>query len=115
VLSAIPRAEAHVLSLDRLEADAADSWRAAVADSRNTDPAEAAAFRIDFAEWLSSHSERQRELIAAFAQGERPSDVSRKLGVTPGRVSQLRSELRASWLRFQGEEQPTLDGLPAAA
>lgn len=114
-LSPVPRAEGCVVSLDALEGDAPDVWRAAVADSRRTDPAEAAAFRVDFAEWLGSLSDRQRRLVAAFSAGDKPGEVACRLRVTPGRVSQLRTELHASWVAFQGGDEPIPPKVPDAA
>ena len=102
-LSPVPRGEAHVVSLDVMEASAPDAWRAAVADSKRTDPAEAACFRVDFEEWLSSLPDRHRTVALAFIGGDTAGELSQKLGVSPGRVSQLRAELRASWLAYQGE------------
>jgi RNA polymerase sigma factor (sigma-70 family) len=111
VLSPVPRGEAGVYSLDEMEGCSPQSWRAAVADSRQTDPAEAACFRVDFEEWLSSLPHRHREVASAFVEGDTTGELASRLGVSPGRVSQLRAELKASWLAFQGELEP---GLAAA-
>ena len=108
VLSPVPRGEAHVVSLDGLEAADRDGWRVAVTDSRRTDPAEAAAFRVDFEEWLRSLPTRHHEAATAFIGGDTTGELASKLGVSPGRVSQLRAELRASWQAFQGEVEPAL-------
>jgi len=43
---------------------------------------------------------RIAELLAADTPGK---DVARRFGISPGRVSQLRSELRDDWHQFQGE------------
>ena len=75
----------------------------AVADSRRTDPAEAACFRVDFEHWMCGLPARERQVVMALAEGERPSVVARNIGVSAGRLSQLRGELRASWLAFCGD------------
>jgi DNA-directed RNA polymerase specialized sigma24 family protein len=75
----------------------------ALADNSRTPPPEQAAFRIDFPDWLSTLGEGRRRVALALMSGERPRDVARAEGVSPGRVSQLRAELRDRWLRFCGE------------
>jgi hypothetical protein len=65
-----------------------------------------AAFRIDFPEWLTSLSARDRRIVDKLASGEGTGTVARMFGVSASRVSQLRKELKASWLEFTGE----LDG-----
>jgi hypothetical protein len=66
-------------------------------------PEEQAAFRIDFAAWLRSWSDRDRRLISDMAMNERTRDLARKFGVSPSRISQKRREYHASWHQFQGE------------
>ena len=109
VLSPVPRKDANVESLESLSRSDVSAWRQAVADSRRTDPAEAAIFRIDFSRWLEGLPGRHREVVLALAEGERPGELANRLGIRPARVSQLRTELRAAWAVFQGEaeEHPT--------
>ena len=66
LLSHVPRGEAHVVGLDGMAEVATEAWRTAVADCRRTDPAEAAAFRVDFEAWLASLSYRHRDAAKAF-------------------------------------------------
>jgi hypothetical protein len=61
------------------------------------------AFRLDFGEWLTSLSVRNRDLVAHLAVGYTTLEVSDLFGVTAGRVSQLRRELEASWQEFVGD------------
>src|SRR5262249_7089437 len=65
------------------------------------------AFRLDCPAWLKTLTARERRLVRAMAQGERTMDLSKEFEVSPGRISQLRRELRDDWLRFQGEQAPT--------
>jgi hypothetical protein len=57
-------------------------------------------FRIDFPAWRSTLSERNRRLLDALMTGARTLDVSRKFGLTPGRVAQLRREFHDAWKRY---------------
>jgi hypothetical protein len=66
-------------------------------------PEEQAAFRIDFAAWLRTWSDRDRRIISDMAMNERTRDLARKFGVSPGRISQKRREYHASWHQFHGE------------
>jgi hypothetical protein len=68
-----------------------------------TPPPEQAAFRIDFPLWLASLQERKRLLVEDLMLGERTQDAALKHNVSQARVSQVRSELFLSWLRFHGE------------
>jgi hypothetical protein len=73
-------------------------------DNSITPPPDQAAFRIDFASWRRTRTERDRRLMADLMVGERTSHVSRKYGITAGRVSQLRREFHDDWVRFSGAD-----------
>jgi hypothetical protein len=64
---------------------------------------EQVAFRIDWPAWLMSRTDRDRRIICDLIAGERTLDVSRKHGISPARISQLRREYHDDWLRFNGE------------
>jgi hypothetical protein len=57
-------------------------------------------FRVDFPAWRSGRSVRDRKIIDGLMVGERTSAVSRKHGLSHGRVSQLRWEFAEDWNRF---------------
>jgi hypothetical protein len=95
-----------VQSLDRLGPGNGDAWWEAVTDHSQTPPDEAAAFRVDFPDWLGTRTDRDRCLIQDLAAGERPTDVAARYGLSRGRISQLRREYEADWLRFHGELPP---------
>ena len=80
-------------------------------EGRSGTPAELAASRIDFADWLERLPKRNRRLATKLAAGESTSDVSRKFRITPGRVSQLRRELAESWRAFHGEAGGLIESL----
>lgn len=79
------------------------TWREVAIADRQTPVPDQAAFRVDFPEWLLQLSRRDRRIALRLAAGESTTDVARRFQLSGGRVSQLRRELHASWLRFHGE------------
>lgn len=49
-------------------------------------------FRLDVPAFLSTLTDRQRRMAELLMMGNTTSEVAREVGVTPGRVSQFRSE-----------------------
>ena len=91
--------------LQRLHWREADDnhWRdLLVEDGRRGSPAEVAALRVDIEGWLDTLSIRDRAIALLLAVGERTCDVAQRLGLTAGRVSQLRRTLAKSWAAFHG-------------
>jgi hypothetical protein len=78
-------------------------WMEVLVEDRHSGPAEIAASRMDFADWLSTLSVRDRRIVNDLAAGERTGDVARKFGVSAGRISQMRGQLKESWEAF-GED-----------
>ncbi len=74
----------------------------ALIDNTVTPVDEQVAFRIDFPQWLSTYSDRDRRIALDLMAGERTQDVSDKYALSAGRVSQMRTQFRDSWRRFQG-------------
>jgi hypothetical protein len=68
-----------------------------------TPPDEQAAFRIDFPDWLTTRTERDRRIISDMAVGEKTMHLARRFGISPARVSQLRREYHNDWRQFTGE------------
>jgi hypothetical protein len=81
-----------------------DILEEALHDNVRTPPPEAATFRIDFPQWLTSWSLRDRRLIADLMVGERTLDVARKYRLSPSRVSQLRRQFCDDWATFCGDD-----------
>ena len=77
-----------------------DTLEEMLQDNTQTPVPEQVQFRCDFPDWLSTRTDRDRRLIEAMAQNERTLHLSRKFGVSPGRVSQLRREYQEDWNRF---------------
>jgi hypothetical protein len=61
------------------------------------------AFRLDFQQWLSTQSYRNRRLIELLASGESTSGAAHRFRISAARVSQLRLEFYESWYSYQGE------------
>ena len=78
-------------------------WNEVLAEDRKAGPAETAAARIDAVSWFKSLDRQKRRIAKVLSRGELTSVVARMFGLSPGRVSQLRNELKRSWEQFQGE------------
>lgn len=60
--------------------------------SDDTPIPEIVSFRIDVPAFLGTLTDRQRRMAELLMMGNTTSEVAREIGVTPGRVSQFRSE-----------------------
>jgi hypothetical protein len=102
-----PRAQKrHGIKVERLtrrHAVDGSEWQEAVRDNGHTPPPDAAAFRIDFPEWLSTLGERNRRIADHLMIGNGTGETARTFGVSPGRICQLRTAYCQSWQRFHGE------------
>jgi hypothetical protein len=78
-------------------------WQEALQDNLQTPVPDAAAFRIDFPEWLQRWSDGDRQLIEDMTVGEKSCRLARKYGVSEGRIAQKRRQYRRDWERFAGE------------
>jgi hypothetical protein len=81
-------------------------WSEMIVEDRHATPADVAAFRIDFREFLRSLSRRKRRLALQLAKGHGVSWIAGKFQISVGRVSQLRRELFEAWQQFHGEPVP---------
>lgn len=95
VMSFVPRNRLG-FSLERLDGRLA---AALVADDKAS-VAEQAAFRIDFRDWLSKMSERDRGIAADLACGSTTKELAAKHRLSEARISQKRREFAASWSGF---------------
>ena len=91
-----------VVSLDA-KPNTEDEVRAALVEDKTAGPAETAAARLDVAQWLRRLTSRNRRLAKLLASGETSKTAARQFGITSARVSQLRQELRRSWMAMQDE------------
>jgi hypothetical protein len=103
-----------VKPLDRFDATSGE-WREAALEDRRMRPADLAAFRIDFPEWLRSLSRRNRKIALKLAIGESTGAVAKLCRLSAARISQIRGELHAAWHKFHGEEVTTASPVASAA
>ena len=75
-------------------------WREILVEDHRATPAELAASRIDFAAFLDSLGRRERRVAETLATGESTRRTAERAGVSAGRVSQMRRELKTAWERF---------------
>jgi hypothetical protein len=94
----------HVERLDHRDKETGE-WREILLECPGVGPAETAAARIDFADWLGSLSRRYRKIATNLATGETTKRAARRFRVSPGRISQIRGELKRCWEQFQGEPE----------
>jgi len=76
-------------------------WKEILVEDRHAGPADTAAVRIDFANWLRSLPVRPRRVAEKLAVGETTGAVARRFRLSTGRISQMRRELRRGWDDFQ--------------
>ncbi len=100
-----------VIGVESLQAnDAQDSgWREVLVEDRSTTPADLAAIRIDYREFLASLDPRRRRIAEVLSSGESTLRTAQLFGVSPTRICQFRHEFRVAWNLFIGNE-----GLEAA-
>jgi len=76
------------------------SWQEVLVEDRTVTPADLAVSRLDYAAWLKTLSDRNRKLAETLASGESTTQAARLFGVSKGRISQLRRQLKAAWQQF---------------
>jgi hypothetical protein len=86
----------------------------ALADNTKSPPDETVCFKLDFAAWLASLTNRDCSIAEDLMVGERTLDVADKYGVSAGRNSQLRREFCQDWLTFCGDSPPNSRSHPPA-
>ena len=82
------------------------TWKEWLACDHRVGPADEACFRLDFSAWLAGLREQKRRVAELLTEGHEPGLVACIVGVSPGRITQLRHELEASWGAFQGGATP---------
>lgn len=78
-------------------------WKEVLVEDKHAGPAETAAARLDIAKWFRKLPAAKRRIARVLATGETTQGAAKQLGLSSGRVSQLRRELQASWRELHGE------------
>jgi len=84
-----------------------NEWEEVLVEDRHAGPADIARMRLDFASFLSSLPVRLRRIAKFLAKGESTMAAAEKFGVSAGRISQIRVELKKAWERFVGDDPAT--------
>jgi len=79
-----------------------NAWNEILVEDKHAGPAQTAAVRIDFAAWLKTLKPRTRKIARFLSLGHKTKDTAKKFGMSEGRVSQLRLELKTAWELFTG-------------
>jgi hypothetical protein len=87
-------------------------WKERLIEDRRATPAELAITRLDFAEWLDTLPIQKRRIAEVLATGEGTQATARHFRLTPGRISQIREELRCAWDHFRLASGPHDDSVP---
>jgi hypothetical protein len=96
------RRKSFVLKTLDLFDDAKQEWKEVLVEDKHAGPADTAASRLDFADWLRLLPRRLRRIAETLAKGETTKTTAKRFRVSPGRISQLRRELQQNWQDFQG-------------
>jgi hypothetical protein len=81
-----------------------DAFEERLRDNTQTPVPEQVCFRIDFPDWLTTLSPRERQMVRAMADSERTLDIGKRFELSPARISQLRRELHNDWRQFLGDD-----------
>ena len=81
-------------------------WHEAIVEDTQTPVLDQVCFRVDFPEWLSRLTKRDRQIAEALGGGTTTGEVARAFQLSAARISQLRRALHESWLEYQGEPLP---------
>jgi hypothetical protein len=82
------------------------NWIDAIVQDKRAPIADQVAAKMDVGAWFATLTQRMKQIARDLAFGCTTSEVARKHGVTPGRISQLRRSLEDSWAAFQQEAAP---------
>ena len=87
--------------LDVLDTTAGE-WQEVLVEDRRAGPADLVQTKLDFADFLRSLPVRYRRIAKFLAKGETTTAASKKFACSPGRISQIRAELKQAWDRHVG-------------
>jgi len=85
-----------------------NNWIDAMVEDKRAPVVDQVAAKMDVGAWFATLTRRMKAIAKDLAFGCSTSEVAKKYGVTPGRISQMRRTLEESWAAFQGEATPTM-------
>jgi len=88
-----------------------NNWIDAMVEDKRASVEDQVAAKLDVGAWFATLTKRMKEVAKDLAFGCSTSEVARKQGVTPGRISQLRRTLEESWAAFQQDAAPARAGV----
>ena len=92
-----------------------DAWQEILVEDRHAGPADVAATRMDFDQWLQTLPKRLRKIATVLSTSETTSATAKRFNLSPGRISQIRKLLHDAWSRFVSEGPDAADPAPATA
>ena len=81
-------------------------WIDTMVEDKRAPVSDQVAARMDVRAWFATLTKQMKQIAKDLAFGCSTSEVARKHGVSPGRISQLRRTLEASWAEFQSDTAP---------
>ena len=87
--------------------DLHDAFEERLRDNTTTPVPDQVQFRVDWPDWLTTLTGRERRIIWAMAMNETTKDISREFELSPARISQLRREFHDDWQLFCDEAKPS--------
>ena len=100
--------------LDCLKESNPAVWRLNLLHDRKTPVPDQAAFRLDWARFLSQQTDRTRIAMSLLAAGHKRYEVADQLGCTPSALCQRIAGVRRQWQSLQGESQTAGEARPCA-
>jgi hypothetical protein len=85
-----------------------NNWIDAMVQDKRAPVVDQVVAKMDVGAWFATLTKRMKEIAKDLAFGCSTSEVAKKYGVTPGRISQMRRALEESWAAFQGEATPAM-------
>jgi hypothetical protein len=81
-----------------------EHWSDILCDNSQTPVPDQVAFRIDFPQWLSTLSARDRRMAEELSLGHAAHEIAQRFHLSRGRVTQLRRRWQREWLAFCDED-----------
>lgn len=84
------------------------NWIDTLVEDKRASVVDQVTAKMDVSAWFATLTKRMKEIAKDLAFGFTTSEVAKKHGVTPSRISQMRRMLEESWAGFQEEAAPAI-------